>query len=111
MVSNHGGRQLDGAPATVPALIEVVDAIGDRSEVMVDGGIRRGTDVVRAVALGARAVMVGRPWAYGLAAAGEPGVAKVLSILRSGIDRTLRLMGCPSVGALDRRWVRVGDGR
>lgn len=110
VVSNHGGRQLDGAPATMPALVEVVDAIGDRAEVLVDGGIRRGSDVVRALALGARAVMVGRPWVYGLAAAGEPGVSRVLSVLRTGIDRTLRLMGSPSVQALDRSWVRVLDG-
>ncbi|MHB8220849.1 MAG: alpha-hydroxy acid oxidase [Acidimicrobiales bacterium] len=111
VVSNHGGRQLDGAPATMPALVDVVDAVGDRTEVLVDGGIRRGSDVVRAMALGARAVMVGRPWVYGLAAAGEPGVSRVLSILRTGIDRTLRLMGCPSVRALDRHWVRVHDAR
>jgi isopentenyl diphosphate isomerase/L-lactate dehydrogenase-like FMN-dependent dehydrogenase len=106
VVSNHGGRQLDGAPATMPALVEVLDAVGDRVEVLVDGGIRRGSDVVRAVALGARAAMVGRPWAYGLAAAGEPGVAQVLSILRNDMDRTLRLLGCPSMAALDRSYVK-----
>jgi len=111
VVSNHGGRQLDGAPATMPALVEVVDAVGDRAEVLVDGGIRRGSDVVRAMALGARAVMVGRPWVYGLAAAGEPGVTRVLSLFRTGVDRTLRLMGCPSVQALDRSWVRAHDAR
>jgi len=105
VVSNHGGRQLDGAPATMAALVEVLDAVDGRVDVLVDGGIRRGSDVVRAVALGARAVMIGRPWAFGLAAAGEPGVASVLSVLRGGIDRTLRLLGCPSVAALDRSYV------
>lgn len=107
VVSNHGGRQLDGAPATMPALVEVLDAVGDRVEVLVDGGIRRGSDAVRAVALGARAVLIGRAWAYALAAAGEPGIAKVLSILRSDVDRSLRLLGCPSVEALDTSYVRV----
>ena len=110
IVSNHGGRQLDGAPATMPALVEVLEAVGDRAEVLVDGGIRRGSDVIRAVGLGARAAMIGRAWAYGLAAAGEPGVARVLSILRTDMDRTLRLLGCPSVAALDRSYVKFpGD--
>ena len=105
VVSNHGGRQLDGVTASLRVLPEVVDAIGDQVEVLVDGGIRRGSDVVRALALGARAAMIGRPWAYGLAAAGEAGVAKVLEILRADIDRTLRLLGCPSTSALDRAYV------
>ena len=105
VVSNHGGRQLDGIAASMPALVEVLDAVGDQVEVLVDGGIRRGADVVRAVALGARAAMVGRPWAYGLAAAGEPGIARVLALLREDIDRTLRLVGAPSVAALDRSYV------
>jgi isopentenyl diphosphate isomerase/L-lactate dehydrogenase-like FMN-dependent dehydrogenase len=93
IVSNHGGRQLDGVPSTITALVDVLDAVGGEVEVLVDGGFRRGADVVKAVALGARAAMVGRPWAYGLAAAGEPGVTKVLSMLRTDIDRTLRLLG------------------
>ncbi len=105
IVSNHGGRQLDGVPAALPALVEVLEAVGDQVEVLVDGGFRRGADVVRAVALGARAVMIGRPWAFGLAAAGEPGVARVLSIFREDIDRTLRLVGAPSVGSLDPTFV------
>jgi len=105
IVSNHGGRQLDGVPAALPALVEVLEAVGDEVEVLVDGGFRRGADVVRAVALGARAVMIGRPWAFGLAAAGEPGVARVLSIFREDIDRTLRLVGAPSVGSLDPTFV------
>ena len=105
IVSNHGGRQLDGVAAGLPALVEVLEAVGDQVEVLVDGGFRRGADVVRAVALGARAAMIGRPWVYGLAAAGEPGVARVLSILRQDIDRTLRLVGAPSVDSLDPTFV------
>jgi isopentenyl diphosphate isomerase/L-lactate dehydrogenase-like FMN-dependent dehydrogenase len=105
IVSNHGGRQLDGIAASLPALVEVLEAVGDQVEVLVDGGFRRGADVVRAVALGARAAMIGRPWAFGLAAAGEPGVTRVLSILRQDIDRTLRLVGAPTVGSLDPTFV------
>lgn len=105
VVSNHGGRQLDRVAATMPALLEVLDAVGTEVEVLVDGGFRRGADVVKAVALGARAVMVGRPWAYGLAAAGEPGVSRVLSILRDDIDRTMRLLGAHSIATLDRGFV------
>jgi isopentenyl diphosphate isomerase/L-lactate dehydrogenase-like FMN-dependent dehydrogenase len=107
VVSNHGGRQLDSVPATMTALVEVLDAVGHQVEVLVDGGFRRGADVVKAVALGARAAMIGRPWAYGLAAAGQPGVERVLSIFREDIDRTLRLLGAPSVQALDRDLVRL----
>ncbi|MDP9317969.1 MAG: alpha-hydroxy-acid oxidizing protein, partial [Actinomycetota bacterium] len=105
VVSNHGGRQLDGVPATMTALVEVLDAVGTDVEVFVDGGFRRGADVVKAVAVGARAVMVGRPWAYGLAAAGEPGVKRVLSVLRDDVDRTLRLLGVSSITDLDRELV------
>jgi isopentenyl diphosphate isomerase/L-lactate dehydrogenase-like FMN-dependent dehydrogenase len=101
VVSNHGGRQLDGAPATFTALPEIVRAVGADTEVMVDGGIRSGADVVRALRLGARAAMVGRAWAYGLCAAGGPGIARVLEILRQDIDRTLRLMGASSLADLD----------
>lgn len=100
IVSNHGGRQLDGAPPTIGVLPEVVAAAGTDAEVFVDGGFRRGADVVRALSLGARAVMVGRPWAFGLAAAGEAGIAKVLELLRADVERVLRLIGCPSVGEL-----------
>ena len=107
IVSNHGGRQLDRVPATLPALVEVLTAVGDRVEVLIDGGLRRGSDVVAAVALGARAAMVGRPWAYGLAAAGEQGVARVLDRFRVEMDRTLRLLGCESISALDPRFVCV----
>jgi len=104
VVSNHGGRQLDGVPASITALAAIIDAVGDDVEVLMDGGIRRGSDVARAVALGARAVMVGRPWAFALAA-GQAGVERMLGILRSDLDRTLRLLGCPSVEALDRSYV------
>jgi L-lactate dehydrogenase (cytochrome) len=106
-VSNHGGRQLDGVQASVRALPEVVAAVGDRVEVWMDGGIRRGADVVKALCLGARAVLCGRAYAYGLAAASEAGVDRALEILRADLDRTLRLLGCPSVTALDRSYVNV----
>ena len=110
VVSNHGGRQLDGMPATLPALVEVLDAVGDSVEVLVDGGVRRGSDVIRALALGARAVMIGRAWAYGLAAAGEPGVEAILSLLAVDMDRTLRLLGCQAVTDLDRSFIRYPPG-
>jgi len=106
-VSNHGGRQLDGVQASVRALPEVVAAVGDRVEVWMDGGVRRGADVVKALCLGARAVLCGRAYAYGLAAAGEAGVDRALEILRADLDRTLRLLGCPSVSALDRSYLNV----
>jgi len=106
-VSNHGGRQLDGVQASVCALPEVVAAVGDRVEVWMDGGVRRGADVVKALCLGARAVLCGRAYAYGLAAAGEAGVDRALEILRADLDRTLRLLGCPSVSALDRSYLNV----
>jgi L-lactate dehydrogenase (cytochrome) len=107
IVSNHGGRQLDGVPASLRALPEVVAAVKGRIEVLMDGGIRRGTDVVKAICLGARAVLSGRAYAYGLAAAGEAGVARALEILRADTERTLRLLGCPSVAALDPSYVNV----
>ena len=107
VVSNHGGRQLDGVAPTLRVLPEVVAAVGGRAEVLLDGGIRRGGDVVKALALGARAVLVGRAYAYGLGAGGGPGVAKAIEILRADIDRTLRLLGCPSVVELDASYVSV----
>jgi isopentenyl diphosphate isomerase/L-lactate dehydrogenase-like FMN-dependent dehydrogenase len=110
VVSNHGGRQLDGAPATLRALPEVVDAVGGEVEVLVDGGVRRGADVVKAVALGARAVLIGRAYIFGLAVSGGAGVAQVLRILRTDMDRTLRLLGCPSVKDLDRSWIDAPGG-
>ena len=99
-VSNHGGNNLDGTPATIRALAAIVDAVGDQVEVMLDGGVRRGSDVVKAVALGARAVMIGRAPMWGLAAAGQAGVENVLDILRSGIDSALLGLGHSSVSAL-----------
>ncbi|HEV8310778.1 MAG TPA: alpha-hydroxy acid oxidase [Methylomirabilota bacterium] len=106
-VSNHGGRQLDGVPASIRALPEVVAAVDGRVEVWMDGGIRRGADIVKALCLGARAVLCGRAYAYGLAAAGGAGVDRAIEILRADLDRTLRLLGCPSVAALDRSYVNV----
>lgn len=107
VVSNHGGRQLDGAPATLRALPEVAEAVGGRAAVLMDGGIRRGSDIVKARCLGTEAVLIGRAYAYGLGAAGEAGVARALEILRADLERTLVLLGCPSVAALDRSYVDV----
>ena len=106
-VSNHGGRQLDGVPASLRALPEVVKAVKGRIEVLMDGGVRRGTDVAKAICMGARAVLCGRAYAYGLAAAGEAGVDRAIEILRVDLERTLRLLGCPSVAELDRSYVNV----
>ncbi|MFY9562282.1 MAG: alpha-hydroxy acid oxidase [Terriglobales bacterium] len=107
VVSNHGGRQLDCVPASLRALPEIVAAVNGRTEVLMDGGIRRGSDIVKAICLGARAVLCGRAYAYGLAAAGEAGVTRALEILRVDLERTLRLLGCPSIAALDRTYVNV----
>jgi heme/flavin dehydrogenase (mycofactocin system) len=96
-VSNHGGNNLDGTPATIRVLPSVVDAVGDQVEVLLDGGIRRGSDVVKALALGAKAVMIGRAYLWGMAAAGEKGVANVLQVLRSGIDEALLGLGRSSI--------------
>jgi len=107
IVSNHGGRQLDSVTATIRALREVVSAVGGQTDVLVDGGIRRGSDIVKALCLGARAVLIGRAYAYGLAAAGEAGVTRALEILRADIERTLRLLGCPSIAALDSSFTEI----
>jgi isopentenyl diphosphate isomerase/L-lactate dehydrogenase-like FMN-dependent dehydrogenase len=96
VVSNHGGRQLDGVQASIDALPEVVEAVAGRVPVLVDGGIRRGTDVVKALALGAQAALVGRPAVWGLAVDGEDGVARVLELLRDEIELALALLGCCS---------------
>jgi L-lactate dehydrogenase (cytochrome) len=106
IVSNHGGRQLDGAPASAEALPEIADAVGGRLELLLDGGIRRGADVVKALALGARAVMIGRPYLYGLAVAGQAGVERILGLLRDEIDKTLGLLGVPRAAELDRSALR-----
>ncbi|MGH9386487.1 MAG: alpha-hydroxy acid oxidase [Vicinamibacterales bacterium] len=107
VVSNHGARQLDGVAATIRVLPEIVSAVAGRAEVLLDGGIRRGSDVVKALCLGARAVLIGRAYAYGLGAAGEAGVARAIEILRADIVRTLKLLGCASTSALDRTFVDV----
>jgi isopentenyl diphosphate isomerase/L-lactate dehydrogenase-like FMN-dependent dehydrogenase len=107
VISNHGGRQLDGAPATLDLLKETVDAVGDGVEVLLDGGVRRGTDIVVARALGARAVMVGRPYLYGLGAGGERGVGHVLDQLLLGAERTMSLLGVTSVEDLTEDYVRA----
>jgi L-lactate dehydrogenase (cytochrome) len=107
VVSNHGGRQLDGVPPTLRVLPEVVAAVGDRIEVLLDGGIRRGGDIVKALCLGARAVMAGRAYAYGLGAAGSAGVSRAIEILHSDLVRTLKLLGCASVAELDGTYVDV----
>ena len=105
VVSNHGGRQLDGVRPSLRALPEVVAAVNGQAEVLMDGGVRRGSDIVKAVCLGARAVLCGRGYAYGLAAAGQAGVTRALQILRADVERTLRLLGCPSIAALDGSYV------
>ncbi len=110
VVSNHGGRQLDGVPGSLRSLPEVLSAVGDKVEVLVDGGIRNGGDVVKALALGARGVLIGRAYAYGLAAAGETGVARSIEILRSGIVRTMKLLGVASVRDLNQSYIDVPAG-
>jgi L-lactate dehydrogenase (cytochrome) len=107
IVSNHGGRQLDAVAPSLVALPEVVAAVGGRSEVLMDGGIRRGSDVVKALCLGAKAVLIGRAYAYGLGAAGRAGVARAIQILRDDVVRTMKLLGCPSVSELGPAFVEV----
>lgn len=102
VVSNHGGRQLDDSPATIDVLARVVDAVAGRGEVLLDGGVRRGADVIKAIALGARAVLVGRPVLWGLAAGGREGVAVALAILRRELDLAMALCGCPDVASMTR---------
>ena len=104
VVSNHGGRQLDGVAATLRVLPEVVAAVGDQIEVLLDGGIRRGSDIAKALCVGARAVLVGRAYAYGLGAA---GVARAIDILRTDLVRTMKLLGCGTVAELDASYVDI----
>jgi 4-hydroxymandelate oxidase len=106
IVSNHGGRQLDGAIASVDALPEVVAAVGERAIVLLDGGIRRGTDILKALALGAKAVLIGRPILWGLAVEGEMGVTKVIEILRSELDLAMALSGCPTIASIDSSLIK-----
>ena len=108
VVSNHGGRQLDTAPATSEVLPHVVDAVADRCEIYVDGGIRRGSDVLKAIALGARAVMVGRPILWGLSVAGEQGVVRVLEILRRELDEAMLLCGYANLSQINRSILHPG---
>ncbi len=111
IVSNHGGRQLDGAVAALDALPAVAEAINGRADVLLDGGIRRGTDVVKALALGAKAVLIGRPYVLGLGADGAAGVTATLEVLRNELDRALALVGCPDVGLMNRDFlVRSASG-
>src|SRR2546426_1526735 len=116
VVSNHGGRQLDGVAPTLRVLPEVVATVSGQIEVLLDGGVRRGSDIAKALCLGARAVLVGRAYAYGLAAAGGSGVARAIDILRTDLIRTLKLLGCESGSSLNRSYVDVpaewmGSGR
>jgi L-lactate dehydrogenase (cytochrome) len=105
VVSNHGGRQLDGVRSTIESLPEIVAAVGSRTEVLLDGGIRRGSDVAKALILGAKAVLVGRAYAYGLGAFGGPGVTRAIDILRADLIRTMKLLGCGSLSELNRSHV------
>jgi isopentenyl diphosphate isomerase/L-lactate dehydrogenase-like FMN-dependent dehydrogenase len=107
VVSNHGGRQLDGVAATIDVLPDVVQAVSGRAEVLIDSGVRRGADVVKAISLGANAVLVGRPYLWGLACGGQAGVEAMLKVLRTEMLRTLKLLGCASVSELSRGWVRT----
>ena len=107
VVSNHGGRQLDRVAPSLEILPEIVANVGDRIEVLLDGGVRRGSDIVKALCLGARAVLIGRAYAYGLGAAGNAGVARAIEILQTDLVRTLKLLGCASVAELDQSFVDV----
>jgi isopentenyl diphosphate isomerase/L-lactate dehydrogenase-like FMN-dependent dehydrogenase len=109
VVSNHGGRQLDGVAASLRALPEIVAAVNGQAEVLMDGGVRRGSDIVKAICMGARTVLVGRAYAYGLGAAGHAGVSRALEILRADVERTLRLLGCASVAELNPSLVEVPE--
>jgi 4-hydroxymandelate oxidase len=107
LVSNHGGRQMDSAPATIDVLPSIADAVGDKATILMDGGIRRGTDAMKALALGAKAVLVGRPVLWGLAAGGQEGVEKALTILREELDLAMALSGCKSLKDLNRNLIGV----
>lgn len=108
IVSNHGGRQLDCVSPTLHALPEIVEAVGAKVEVLMDGGVRRGSDIAKAICLGARAVLIGRAYAYGLAAAGEAGVIRAIEILKDDLRLTLTMLGCPSVDQLDATYLGAG---
>lgn len=106
ILSNHGGRQLDGAPSGMDILPEVVQAVGPNVEVYIDGGITRGSDIIKAIALGAKGCLIGRAYLYGLAAGGEAGVARVYDIFKDEMERVMKLIGCPSIEKLDASYVR-----
>jgi L-lactate dehydrogenase (cytochrome) len=106
MISNHGGRQLDSTPAPVDCVVPMRDAIGDALDLIVDGGIRRGTDIIKALALGANACSIGRPYLFGLAAGGHAGVTRAISILEDELERDMALLGCPSISDLDNTYVQ-----
>ena len=105
-VSNHGGKVLDGASASISMLPEIAEAVAGQIEVLLDGGVRRGADIARACALGAKAVMIGRPYLWGLAVGGQAGVSDILRVFRASLSATLAQIGCPSIAALDRSWLR-----
>jgi len=107
IVSNHGGRQLDSVPSGISALPEVVEAVDGKCEVLMDGGVRRGTDVLKALALGARAVLIGRPYVWGLAIGGEEGVTAVLETLRRELSNAMALSGRPTIESIDRTLVKL----
>ena len=109
VVSNHGARQLDSVAPTIRVLPEVVNAVNGQIDVLLDGGIRRGGDVVKALCLGAKAVLIGRAYAFGLAAAGGPGVARAIEIIKTDVLRTMKLLGCPSVKDLNDSYVTIPD--
>jgi L-lactate dehydrogenase (cytochrome) len=109
VLSNHGGRQLDGAPATLPLVAPVADAVGGRVEIICDGGVRRGSDIVKAVSLGANACMAGRAYLYGLGAAGERGVDFVLDLFRADVERVMMLLGVGRIADLGPDLVAPGD--
>jgi L-lactate dehydrogenase (cytochrome) len=110
VLSNHGGRQLDGSRSAFDQLAEIVDAVGDRIDVMMDGGIQRGTHILKALSLGAKAVGLGRYYLYPLAAAGRPGVERALGLLRAELVRDMKLMGCTSISQLSRANLRFRPG-
>ncbi len=106
IVSNHGGRNFDASPAAIDVLPEIVDAVGGKTTVLFDSGVRRGTDVMRALAIGAKAVLIGRPTLFGAAVGGEAGAAKALSILSTEIDFAMAMLGVNALSELDRSYVR-----
>ena len=110
VVSTHAGRQLDSVAGSLRVLPGIVEAVGDKIEVLFDGGIRRGSDVVKAMGMGAKAVLLGRGYAYGMAAAGDAGIERAIEIFRADIIRTLKLLGCSSITQVDSNYVTTRPG-